>query len=235
MGDRKARLAALAARAGRSKSAEESSNEAAEGGDIPDDDNHVHGDEQEEPEHRIKPPIVFRNYTPKDTSLLHHRPIGASNDEDDDDDNEDDDENHNDTSSPSLTPPLPPSSSTSSPSNKRPRPGGSQPLNGSTTTSLTTTPKPMTLSESLARAKQEIAHQIKGGRVDPSSAATVAALAPEKINGDLKRGIQHKLAKLERRTQKAIVAMLKERLEQEAAAATQAEEGEDDHDENDLD
>ena len=44
-------------------------------------------------------------------------------------------------------------------------------------------------------------------------------VAPKKINADLKREIQPKLDKLERRTQKAIVALLRERLEQEAAAA----------------
>jgi cwf18 pre-mRNA splicing factor len=39
----------------------------------------------------------------------------------------------------------------------------------------------------------------------------------KKINWDLKRGIQSKLDKLEKRTQKAIVSLLKERLEQDAA------------------
>lgn len=43
-------------------------------------------------------------------------------------------------------------------------------------------------------------------------------MAPKKINADLKREIQPKLDKLERRTQKAIVALLRERLEREAAA-----------------
>lgn len=42
--------------------------------------------------------------------------------------------------------------------------------------------------------------------------------APKKINADLKREIQPKLDKLERRTQKAIVSLLRERLEHEAAA-----------------
>ena len=52
--------------------------------------------------------------------------------------------------------------------------------------------------------------------------------APKKINWDLKRDIQDKLKKLEKRTQKAIVEMLKERLEKEAAE--QAESGESDLD-----
>ena len=52
------------------------------------------------------------------------------------------------------------------------------------------------------------------------SAATdgIADLTHKKINADLKREIQPKLQKLERRTQKALVALLRERLEREAAA-----------------
>jgi coiled-coil domain-containing protein 12 len=46
----------------------------------------------------------------------------------------------------------------------------------------------------------------------------IASVAPRKINDDLKRDIQPKLDKLERRTHKAIVELLKARLEQEAAA-----------------
>ena len=46
--------------------------------------------------------------------------------------------------------------------------------------------------------------------------ATEHAAAPKKINWDLKRDIQPKLDKLEKRTQKAIVELLKARLEQEA-------------------
>ena len=48
--------------------------------------------------------------------------------------------------------------------------------------------------------------------------AHIEDLAPKKVNADLKREIQPKLDKLERRTQKAIVALLRERLEQEASA-----------------
>ena len=54
-------------------------------------------------------------------------------------------------------------------------------------------------------------------------------MAPKKINSDLKRDISAKLAKLEKRTQKAIVSMLRERLELEASAAVN-EETEDDVD-----
>lgn len=45
----------------------------------------------------------------------------------------------------------------------------------------------------------------------------VATMGPKKMNADLKRDIQDKMDKLERRTQRAIVSLLKERLEQEAA------------------
>ena len=47
--------------------------------------------------------------------------------------------------------------------------------------------------------------------------ATTAVWAPKKVNWDLKRDIQEKMEKLERRTQRAIVQLLRERLEQEAA------------------
>jgi len=47
--------------------------------------------------------------------------------------------------------------------------------------------------------------------------ATTAVWAPKKLNWDLKRDIQEKMEKLERRTQRAIVQLLRERLEQEAA------------------
>lgn len=46
----------------------------------------------------------------------------------------------------------------------------------------------------------------------------VVEMAPKKINWDLKRDIQPKLDKLERRTQKAIIELLKERLAREAEA-----------------
>ncbi len=41
-------------------------------------------------------------------------------------------------------------------------------------------------------------------------------LAPKKINWDLKRDVAARLAKLEKRTQKALVTMLRERIEKEA-------------------
>jgi coiled-coil domain-containing protein 12 len=45
----------------------------------------------------------------------------------------------------------------------------------------------------------------------------LSAIAPKKLNWDLKRDIKPKLDKLDKRTQRAIVELLKQRLEQEAA------------------
>lgn len=53
---------------------------------------------------------------------------------------------------------------------------------------------------------------------DGDLGAAVAALAPKKINWDLKRDVQPKLDKLERRTQRAIVQLLQERLGRDADA-----------------
>ena len=49
-----------------------------------------------------------------------------------------------------------------------------------------------------------------------SGTEAILAAAPKKANWDLKRDIQQKVDKLERRTQKAIVELLKQRLEQQA-------------------
>ena len=46
--------------------------------------------------------------------------------------------------------------------------------------------------------------------------STTGMLAPKKVNWDLKRDIQEKVEKLDRHTQRAIIQLLRERLEQEA-------------------
>lgn len=66
------------------------------------------------------------------------------------------------------------------------------------------------LEQALERAKTELPDILRE--------EDVIAVAPKKINADLKRDIQPKLEKLERRTRKAIVALLRERLEREAEA-----------------
>ena len=81
---------------------------------------------------------------------------------------------------------------------------------------LEETTKTASLSQALAEAQNEIA---KG----PSEGA-MKEMAPKKINWDLKRDIESKLAKLERRTQRAIVELLKERLAKEAEAEGDGEE-----------
>jgi len=67
------------------------------------------------------------------------------------------------------------------------------------------------LQEALEKAQAEV-------KVSQTEQEDLTTVAPKKINWDLKRDIQPKLDKLERRTQKAIVELLKERLEREAAA-----------------
>jgi len=52
-------------------------------------------------------------------------------------------------------------------------------------------------------------------------------IAPRKPNWDLKRDVAKKMEKLNRRTQLAIVELLKERIEREAAEASDDEEGQD--------
>jgi coiled-coil domain-containing protein 12 len=61
--------------------------------------------------------------------------------------------------------------------------------------------------------------------ISGTSWSTITPVQSKKVNWDLKRDIADKMEKLEKRTQKAIVEMLRERLEREAA-----EEGEEDSD-----
>ena len=61
----------------------------------------------------------------------------------------------------------------------------------------------------------EIALEEQSISMDNSS-STTDMMAPKKLNWDLKRDIQGKMLKLERHTQRAIIQLLRERLEQEA-------------------
>lgn len=157
MGDRKARLAALAARAGRTKKPDEAVTEGEPG-------------QQDVPiEETKQQSVVFRNYAPNDKSLVK----GVRNGDEE-----------------GGSPP------------KRQRVEGDKPMSSSSA-----------LENALLEAKQEIAASNKAlGKSTEDDNVT----APKKINWDLKRDIQDKLDKLEKRTQKAIVEMLKERLEKEA-------------------
>jgi coiled-coil domain-containing protein 12 len=163
MGDRKARLAALAAKAGRTKKADE---EGEEGGG------------QDAVDEANKPQSVsFRNYAPADAGLEKTADVEDAGQE--------------------------------SPAKRQRVDGGDD--NKQTSSAL---------QDALQQAKQEIA--VSNGRISSTEEANTAA--PKKINWDLKRDIQDKLNKLEKRTQKAIVEMLKERLEKEATEQAGSEE-----------
>jgi coiled-coil domain-containing protein 12 len=148
--------------------------------------------------------IKFRNYTPKDAKL--------------DPQNEGDDDGQR--------------------SIKRSK------MNDESASAVTTITKPKTeLEKALLQAKADATITLQqdldqnnnaissvttaSAEVSPPS---VTAIAPKKVNWDLKRDIAKKMNRLERRTQKAIVELLRERLEREAD-----EEGQEDEDENDLD
>ena len=60
---------------------------------------------------------------------------------------------------------------------------------------------------------------------------SITAVATKKVNWDLKRDVQLRLDRLEKRTQRAIVELLRERLEREAGeVANDDDEGEGDSD-----
>jgi coiled-coil domain-containing protein 12 len=60
--------------------------------------------------------------------------------------------------------------------------------------------------------------QAEASSTSKTALTDLDGLAPKKLNADLKREIQPKLQKLEKRTQKVIVSLLRERLEREATA-----------------
>jgi coiled-coil domain-containing protein 12 len=193
--DRKARLEALAARAGRTKATPPLDNEkqSSEAGDD-------HSNYDMAGEIQKKKSISFRNYAPTDKSLEQQT---VSNSEDNFDATKKDHKQ-----------PL---------NKKRPRSEENQESD-----SVPHAPPPSSksmLQNALREAQRETSIAVS---TEPS---TVANIAPKKINWDLKRDIQSKLAKLEKRTQKAVVDMLKKRLEMEAAQAA----GDDDDDDDDLD
>lgn len=164
MTDRKARLAALAAKAGRTKEVFDPDATEVRKADV--DDEATGG----EKERRIR----FRNYTPADTSVEEEL----------------------------------------QPASKRPRPllGRSDNDGGGGATKR----EQSALEQALVKSRAEI--PIIANTNDSIEAMAVVE-APQKMNADLKRNIQAKLDKLEKRTQKAIVALLKERLEKDAGAA----------------
>jgi coiled-coil domain-containing protein 12 len=159
MTDRKARLAALAAKAGRAKETPsgEDENTAADSTEVSDKGA------------TTTPTVTFRNYTPV------HGSLNEKNAQDEE------------------------------PSSKRAR---------------QEEPAVSALEQALAKAKAEAAVSATGSSTSAlQHTGNLGVVAPKKANWDLKRDIKPKLDKLEKRTQKATVQLLKERLQQEATAA----------------
>eukprot|EP00571_Detonula_confervacea_P003350 CAMPEP_0172325598 /NCGR_PEP_ID=MMETSP1058-20130122/54449_1 /TAXON_ID=83371 /ORGANISM="Detonula confervacea, Strain CCMP 353" /LENGTH=173 /DNA_ID=CAMNT_0013042187 /DNA_START=27 /DNA_END=548 /DNA_ORIENTATION=- len=171
MTDRKARLAALAAKAGRTQQPISSANDS--------------GNDQEANE-GSKPTLSFRNYVPKDASL--------------------------DASAAALDA------------------DGAQQLSKRQKTSdpskETSAPPKSALELALANTSRE-SREAAGQNVGAGGWSKVTPMSTKKVNWDLKRDIQHKMDKLERRTQRAIVGLLRERLEREAAEGGGGEEDSD--------
>lgn len=178
MADRKARLAALAAKAGRDKQPNSSSNDG--------------GNDQEVSEGSKKPKLSFRNYVPKDASL--------------------------DASA------APADDGAQQSSTKRQKTSEQQ---GNKEAPTEKSALELALAKT-SRESREAAGQNAGA--GGSSWSTVTPVSTKKVNWDLKRDIQHKMDKLERRTQRAIVDLLRGRLAKEAA-----EGGGDMDDSSDLD
>ncbi len=181
--DRRARLAALAAKAGRNNEQQQN-------------------DHDDIPESQTKMELKFRNYTPKDANL--DSAAAAGNNDNGAEAGEDD----------------------SSRVNKR-----SKTTHGEGDDNDAKAKPKTELEKALLQAKVDAAITMKQQQEISGSnnvAVEVTAIAPKKVNWDLKRDITKKLNRLEKRTQKAIVELLRERLEREAE-----EQGEDD--DEDLD
>lgn len=221
MSDRQARLAALAAKAGRlpqqSIELERSSDSDTNIDDVANRDNNDNGGTSTN-----KPTLSFRNYVPKDASLdAPPPPI---------------DDATNNNKDKQLVSNKRQKTSTITKSNK-------DSSSSSTTTTAAATPPKSALEIALAKTNREArlaagqSVSVSGGTgLDESSgvsagggwnAVVTPSASTKKVNWDLKRDIQHKMDKLEKRTQRAIVQLLRERLEKEAAAAAGDDDGDD--------
>jgi coiled-coil domain-containing protein 12 len=172
--DRKARLAALAARAGRNQSIATTSGNSSQETNNKDEqmmDNDVDA----------KPAISFRNYVPKDANL--DKSLDTSADD----------------------------------SYEENQQAASKRQKTAATTNIQNREEPKSALElALAKTNRE-SREAAGQNVGEAGGwSKVIPISTKKVNWDLKRGIQHKMDRLERRTQKAIVELLRERLEQEA-------------------
>lgn len=179
MDDRSARLAALAAKAGRS-----SQQPSIDGG----------GHDQEDAS-CSKPTIMFRNYVPKDPSLEVKSSTGKNNGAD-----------------------------AEISTNKRQK----------RVTSEKTT-KQTALELALAKTSRD-SREAAGQNVGTNGGwGSITAVATKKVNWDLKRDVQHRLDRLEKRTQRAIIELLRERLEREAVEVANDDDDDGEDDDSDLD
>jgi coiled-coil domain-containing protein 12 len=89
--------------------------------------------------------------------------------------------------------------------------------------------KKSALELALARTSRE-SREAAGQNVGAGGWGSVTPVATRKVNWDLKRDVQSKMEKLERRTQRAIVGLWRERLEREAAEGGGDDGGEGDSD-----
>ena len=170
MEDRKARLKALAARAGRG---------------TPKTTTETNDDQTPSQQQQQRRTLNFRNYAPADDRLVHG--------DDDDDANTD-------------------NQKTQEPVRKRSKLANANSGGSAAAAGENQKEEKTALEKALEEAKAEIPTHSRTGE-------DLVAMAPKKINWDLKRDIQPKLKKLEKRTQRAIVEMLRERIEKEAAEA----------------
>ncbi len=176
--DRKARLAALAARAGRNQPI------AATGNSSQETDNNKE-DQIMKSDVAAKPAISFRNYVPKDASLDKTVAISSANDTNEE--------------------------------NQPAAPKRQKTTQSKTNSSQNSSDEPKSALElALAKTDRE-SRDAAGHNVGEAGGwSKVIPISTRKVNWDLKRGIEQKMERLERRTQKAIVELLRERLEQEA-------------------
>jgi coiled-coil domain-containing protein 12 len=174
MEDRKARLAALSAKAGRGPSKE------------------VVDPAADEDRSNSKRSIHFRNYIPSDPRLLNEIQPSSTGD----DESMQASTKRSRTHGPSDPPPKPKEKSV--------------------------------LEAALEKARIEISktasprdgfQALQEGSALTANADLGFSAQRRKINDDVKRNIQPQLDRLQKRTQKAIVALLRERLEKEAAGA----------------
>ena len=206
MSDRQARLAALAAKAGRipQQQPADQGNEHSEN-NIDEGNSSDGGDDDVPSKPTPTPTLSFRNYVPKDASLDAPPPsLDAADD--------------------NIT-------------NKRQKTSTNS-IAVSSTTTCTNTPPKSALEIALANTDREArmaagqtvaattatgggattTNDVGGGGGGWNTVVTPSA-STKKVNWDLKRDIQHKMDKLEKRTQRAIVQLLRERLEKEAETA----------------